>query len=64
MLHMVSTRQGQEYQKELNAFLWTPFQLFPLIFHLCMKVLINEVERSEEVLTHITVLGLTAYVYP
>ena len=24
------------------------------MFHLCMKVLINEVEHSEEVLTHIT----------
>ena len=52
MLHMVSTRQGQEYQKELNVFSWTPFQLFPLMFHLCMKVLIDEVEHSEEVLTH------------
>ena len=51
---MVSTRQGQEYRKELNVFSWTPFQLFPLMFHLCMKVLINEVEHSEEVLTHIT----------
>ena len=61
---MVSTRQGQECQKELNAFLWIPFQLVPLIFHLCMKVLIDEVERSEEVLTHIAVLGLTAYIHP